>query len=546
VRDLNWLRSHRAQLTPQQTHADLEFLRTLPGIPLRVHIARSFALEPILPFVELFLRLAGWDPSVKLGEFNQWRQELQTVEADVLWMALRLEDLVPGLRERPVRTEAEIESTADEVIAQLALPPNALMNRFVSSTPQLVPVAERVNRRLAVNWVALDEVCARIGWRQAFDYRFEAMAAIPYARPVLFALAREFAATLLRQGGRRIKCIVCDCDHTLWGGVVGELGTDIVLGDSYPGSAYKDFQRVLLGFYHQGVLLAINSRNNPEDVLEVLDRHPHQLLRREHFACIEVHWGDKAEALTRIAEELNVGLDTLLFIDDDPLQCARVASAHPNVLVVQQPSSPLDVPFSLTGVDELRGGPLTGEDLQRTQMVLQNQQRAAISLDEFYADLDTELELWWDNPKQLERAVQLAQKTNQFKLTAELPKGQQVVTGALRDRFGELGVIGVALISGDQRCARLDNILFSCRALGRGVEKTFLSHLLAQLQSRGVEAVLARWEQLPRNAQTEDFLEQCGFQPTAEERNYRFEFGRDSLPLAATWINVRTHSADER
>ena len=603
----SWLKANRDLLTAQDCARVQSFLAGLPegppsrgaaggvsegppsrgaaggvseGVPLRLRVARSIALETMVPFLEMFLTLAGWQATVVLGEFGQWRQELLGAgEHEVFWLVVGAEDLVSDLKQRPLRTPAEIEAAALEVTDSLFPYLEAALgrgvkrlavNRFCAPPqplPELAALAEAVNRRLAASslpilWVGLDRVCQRVGAQAAFDYRYQQMASLPYARATLFGLARELAAGLLAHTGRRVKALVLDCDNTLWGGIVGELGRDIELGDNLPGIGFKDFQRVLLSYHGRGVMLAINSRNNPEDVLDILREHPHQLLKEAHFSAIELHWGDKAEALVRIARKLNVGLDSLVFIDDDPLQCARVATAHPLVTVIQQGESPLDVPFCLSGLDELQGAELTEEDLRRNEMMQQQRQREAVrtqlSLDDFYQGLGTRLDVFWDEPSHFERAVQLARKTNQFKLTPFVPQlqqlgqaGTQTVTCSLRDRFGDMGIIGVAVIAldgEDRSLARLDNVFLSCRALGRGVETALMRELLGALAAAGKTRVLASWAASQRNAQTRDYLPQCGFREiecdSNQERSFEIDLNHEPRPIgteASGWIEVVAH-----
>ena len=556
---LSWLKAQRSQLRPQDADVCLGFLRTLRGRPLHLRIARGYALEPALPFVELYLRIAGFEPRVELGAFGQWRQELaQSSTQDLLWLAVRLEDLLPGLTERA--WEAERGPGGPAPLPRGGRRPLAL-TRFVAPPhphPQLPALARRLNQLLdealgpAVVWVDLEKACSEVGWRHAFDYRFDAMARIPYTPPVLMALARELAAAWLRRCGRSIKCIVSDGDNTMWGGIAGELGAaGVALGDTFPGSAFKDFQRVLLHHHRQGVMLALNTRNDPEVVHAILRDHPHQVLRQEHFLSLHAHWEDKADHLERIARELDIGLDSLLFVDDDPRQCARVSTAHPQVLVVQQSDSPLQVPFALSDIDELQAGELTSEDRGRNQMMQdarrRTQSRERMTVESFEASLGSVAELYIDHAPHVTRAVQLLQTTNQFHCSGWRPGPEDVrallhapfpnllATCSLRDCFGDLGLVGVGLVrvGTADGPARLENLAISCRALGRGLETAFLRHLLEHCKNAGLDGLHALWRPLPRNQQTESFFPRHGFRVVSEspeETVYAFSFPRRPAP----------------
>ena len=187
----------------------------------------------------------------------------------------------------------------------------------------------------------VDSLAAYYGYRQAMSPEMLHMARIPFSESFLVPLAKRVLSHIKAQKGLLRKCLVLDCDHTLWGGIVGEDGCDgIRLGPDSPGREFVDFQRAVLELHRQGTILAINSKNNPEERFKVLREHPHMVLREEHFAAIEVNWNDKPSNMHRIAESLNIGIDSMVFVDDNPAERALMRSALPAVCTLELPASP--------------------------------------------------------------------------------------------------------------------------------------------------------------------------------------------------------------
>ena len=225
----------------------------------------------------------------------------------------------------------------------------------------------------------LDQVMMEIGRRAFFDDRLWYSARFPFSADA----AREVARRIIAAGSvlklPKAKVIVLDADNTLWGGIIGEDGINgIALGPDYPGNAYVAFQRRILDFQQRGFILALCSKNNPDDVCQVFKEHPHQLLRNEHFAAQRVNWLPKVDNLVSLAKELNLGLDSFVFVDDSAHECAAVRHRLPEVEVIQTPAKPLQIPTCLDRVGRLEILSLTVEDLARTQMYAQERLRTRV------------------------------------------------------------------------------------------------------------------------------------------------------------------------
>ena len=392
----------------------------------------------------------------------------------------------------------------------------------------------------------LDEVLLQVGRTNFFDQRLWYSARFPFTS----VAAREIARRIVNLGAviklPKAKVIVLDADNTLWGGIVGEDGIDgIALGPDYPGNTFMDFQRRLLDFQQRGFILALCSKNNPSDLDQVLKEHPHQLLRDEHFAARRVNWLPKPDNLISLAEELNLGLESFIFVDDSDHECAAVRQQLPQVEVVQTPARSIDIPACLELVSRLEVLSLTAEDLVKTEMYAQERKRremkdqvtgSGVGVDEYLTSLKMKMLVNFNNTAHLARLSQLTQKTNQFNLTTRryselqiqefiLDRDCLVADFSLADVFGHSGIAGMAIVRfSDERQAELDTFLMSCRVIGREAESAFLHCLLRQLAKQGVQEFAADFLPTPKNELVKNFLSDQGFEKSPDGR-YRSYLG---------------------
>lgn len=351
---------------------------------------------------------------------------------------------------------------------------------------------------------------SRHGARNWYDDRMRLYARSPIANAMLPELAAEYLKFVCAFAGLAKKCLVVDLDNTLWGGVVGEDGlAGIRLGADYPGNAYVEFQRYLLGLSRRGVLLAIASKNNPEDVDEVFATHRSMVLGPQHFAAREVHWEPKSRSLARIAQRLAIGLEHMVFADDNPAECAEVRGVLPMVRVIELPPQPERYVPILQEAALFETLAVSAEDLRRSDLY---RQRAAAetaradsigSIEDYYRDLAMELTVAPVEKATLARTAELIRKTNQFNVTtvrhseAEVAKRSEdprwiVATFRVTDRFGDNGIVGVVMAEQIGEIVDVDTLLMSCRVIGRTVETAMLAYLCDEARRRGAKAIRAR------------------------------------------------------
>ena len=345
---------------------------------------------------------------------------------------------------------------------------------------------------------------------------------IPYTETYYTALGTALVRRAHAITRRPYKVIALDCDDTLWQGVCGEDGPGGVTLDA----PRVELQRFMAERRNVGMLLAMASKNNETDVLEAFERHPEMPLGLRDFAAWRINWDSKADNLAGLAKELNVGLDSFIFVDDNPKECAEVESSVPEVLSVPLPAQLAETSHFLRHIWAFDTGVVTGDDRKRSESYARNREfgnelRAASSLSEFLGRLGLEVRIAPFSPAELGRVAQLTQRTNQFNFTtirrseAEVDRlvkhgGYECFTVHVTDRFGDYGLTGAVLATTGGGELIIDTFLLSCRVLGRGVEHRVLAFLARHASERRLKSVVARFESTPKNAPARQFLDSIG------------------------------------
>ena len=342
------------------------------------------------------------------------------------------------------------------------------------------------------------------------------------------------AGIAVQRGVGRRKVAAVDLDDTLWGGVVGELGpTGVDVGEEGVALAFQDFQRELVRLHDSGVLIALCTKNDPEYALAAFG-HPSMVLRHEHVVAERVNWQDKATNLRELAEELDLGLDSFVFLDDNPREREWVRQALPMVAVPELPADPTERPAFIARGPWFRTLTVTDADRKRSasyraQGDRRRAQASAASFEDYLASLEQRLTIEPVTEATVPRTAQLCQRTNQFNLTtrrhteADIERmladpAHDLVTLSVSDRFGDSGITGVAITLHTDGRAELDTLLLSCRLLGRRVEDAFLAVLARRARQRGARTFIGAYGPTDRNAQVASFFPDRGFTPIGECR----------------------------
>lgn len=543
----------------------------LPFLPYRLAILRSYTVEPIVPLLRAAAFVNGIDLTVHLGEFNTYAQEildgnnsLYKFKPDAAILAVQTRDIVPELwfKYPDLRMEdasAAIKRTASEfrnwahvfrshskahlIIHNLEQP--ALSSQGVfdnqSASGQYAAI-RRINQELGelvhdvpgtyiLDYDALVARHGRLRWQDEGKWL---TVRLPIAAGQLINMAEEWLRFLHPLAGKIAKVLVLDLDNTLWGGIVGEDGIDgIRIGVEYPGAAFQALQRVILDLYRRGILLAICSKNNPEDAMAVLEKHPGMLLRPQHFAAMRINWVDKPQNLHEIADELNVGIDSLALLDDNPVERRRVRYDVPEVTVIDLPENPMEYARTLQECPVFERLTLSAEDRERPKYYVAERERAQLeqssaSREDFLLGLRQQAEVACVSSATLSRVAQLTQKTNQFNLTTKRYSEQeisrmvslpeyQVYSMQVKDRFADNGLVGVAITRDRDSTCEVDTFLLSCRVIGRSVETALLSYLTDRARTRGNRELRGWYLPTKKNAPAREFYSAHGF--TMVEQN---------------------------
>lgn len=404
--------------------------------------------------------------------------------------------------------------------------------------------------------IDLSPAIAVLGTRNAFDLRYYFRNKAPYSLALLDALGRLVTTTTRAYGTCFCKALVLDCDNTLWGGVLGEAGEGGIKLDpfEYPGNVYWRVQQELAGLQSRGVLICLASKNNPEDVDKVLASHPHMVLRDSKLTIKKINWESKVVNLRSIAAELNIGLDSMVFVDDSAFECELARSQLPMVRTHQVPAAIADYPALIEEIMALfptSGDPAdkTGQYRARAEAI-QDQARFE-SEDEYLDSLGINVTFRHNARDRIPRISELTMKSNQFNLTTRrYTEGQlfalmddrnaAVLSFEVSDRFGDAGLTAVAILQFSDNAAVVDSLLMSCRIIGRGIEAAVWNCLLQTASERGVRSMEAEYIPTGKNAQVADYYDRMGLirlDAPGTTRRYRSQI--DTLAnTTPRWIEV--------
>ncbi len=385
-------------------------------------------------------------------------------------------------------------------------------------------------RATDISYVDTDAIAAHLGKAAWFDDRNWHWAKIALSSRALPVLARHAAAVLAARLGLSRRCLVVDLDNTLWGGVIGDDGLGgIKLGNGPDGEAFQEFQRAIRALASRGVVLAACSKNDPEIAREPFLKHPDMILKLEDFAAFEASWEPKSNSIKKISETLDLGLSSLTFVDDNPYEREQVRSVFPMVDVIHLPEDPAGYAAALSAYPYFELPSFTAEDRDRGRQyrargAARKLQQEAPSLAEYQARLNMVATLAPVDQLNLDRVVQLINKTNQFNLTTRRRSREEVLQLLgnsdcdmfhlrLRDCFADHGIVGVAIGRQQNTALEIDTLLMSCRVIGRDVEQVIVNELISCARRRGCSEIIGYYLPTDRNALVADLYPRLGFEP---------------------------------
>ncbi|WP_425449709.1 HAD-IIIC family phosphatase [Dethiothermospora halolimnae] len=372
----------------------------------------------------------------------------------------------------------------------------------------------------------------KIGRDNFYSKKMWYLGSIVYSIGGQKALEKEILRYTKAVEGKRKKCLILDLDNTLWGGVIGEEGIDnIELSEFKEGARYKDFQKRIKELKETGVILAIVSKNNHEDAIEVFSSHEHMVLKEDDFVNIKINWDTKIKNINDLSEELNIGLDSFVFIDDNPVERESVKMALPQVEVPNFPEDTSELEKLITELyyDYFLSIKATDEDKKKSQMYRANIKRkeelkGSGSFDEFLKSLKTKIKIWKAKEVDIDRIAQLTQKTNQFNLTTKRytnhdirnfinSEEYDVYVAAVEDKFGDNGKTVVLIIKKHykEKTVEIDTFLMSCRVMGRFIENTIINFIENNYRDKGYEKLMCYYYPTKKNKPVSKLFERYGY-----------------------------------
>ncbi|WP_421654967.1 HAD-IIIC family phosphatase [Leptothermofonsia sp. ETS-13] len=547
------------------------------GYQQAIAIAATFTAEPIEASLAFWVKELDLPLSIRIAPYNQVFQELLNPTSllsqnqGVNVILLRFED---WRRDQVTGDEAVLMKKVEQNLQDLIAAIQTTVTH--SSTPHLLCLCPDSPTALAVpGWA---QFCQRLEAQMVtqltqinglylvtskdfalypvedyYDPQRDKLGHIPFTPLFFTALSTVLARKIYTLKSAPYKVIVLDCDNTLWKGVVGEDG---VMGIQIP-PAWKTLQEFMVAQQQAGMLICLCSKNVEHDVLEVFQQRSEMPLKLENIVSWRINWLPKSENIRSLAQELNLGLDSFIFMDDNPVECAEMRASCPEVLTLQLPGES-DIPRFLQHVWAFDHLKVTEEDRQRTTLYKQNIERdrfqqEALTIEDFLAGLELKIEISEPSPDQIQRVAQLTQRTNQFNFTtirrseSEIQQlaqaGLECCCVEVRDRFGDYGLVGVMIFGKDATALNIDTFLLSCRVLGRGVEHAMLIHLAKIAQQEGLSLVNAPFIPTKKNQPALNFLESVAAD-YKQETETGFNFSLPTDVAAAVAYSPHTGGAE--
>jgi FkbH-like protein len=516
----------------------------------KIAILSNIMVHQSKEICEYSLRIESVNAKVLLGEYDNIVQDsakFQDANAIVIfWDTYNFIDGFQYKAESLSNLEFEnivekVETEIDLVLNNLKDSSLVLINKFSSlifdqfslSNSRINKLVLRLNVYLEekcssnVKIIDIDKVVSRLSIKSSIDLRYYYSSKTLYSIDFYKKYFEYIKPIFLSTTGKIKKALIFDCDNTLWKGILGEDGFDNI-------RIYQEIQYLALHLAKKGVIIGICSKNNPNDVNEVLKSHPDMILRDENIVIKKINWNNKLLNLKSIAEDLNIGLDSLVFIDDSSFEVELIRRELPDIKVFQVPSREYEYGAMMRNISNLFYSPSkTEEDSAKTQMYKNQVKRIegrveAGNIEDYLASLDLSITVYVDDLSQVSRISQLTQKTNQFNLTTKryseteiknfiLNNDKLVLSIEVDDKYGVSGLTGLAILC--KKISKIDTLLLSCRVLGRNIEYKFMEVIVNMAKKHNIKFLNSEYIKTQKNQQVEGFYNRCGFNTIIKSDN---------------------------
>ncbi|UCH94256.1 MAG: amino acid adenylation domain-containing protein [Candidatus Aminicenantes bacterium] len=519
-------------------------LRTAPAAkPVKLAVSATFIPDPVKEYIKWWGKQFALEIDTAFAPYNQVFQELLdetgliSANLGVNVLLIRFEDWIRDVHLPDKEICEKLERDFQELVRIFKNKPKTVpylvgifpVSMYLSLSPHLIDylenmyvrwkkIIEETTNAYITDFTSLGELYDII---EVFDAVTDREGHLPFKDEYYAAIGTTIGRKLCGLYNPPFKVIVLDCDNTLWGGICGEDGPTGVRVEDH----YRELQVFMLQKYNEGMLLTICSKNNEADVWDVFEKNPRMLLKKKHFVGWKINWKTKSENIKELAQELNLGIDSLIFVDDSPVECSEVMSNCPEVFTLQLPENPAAIPLFLKHVWAFDRLIVTDEDRTRSRMYLtekkrKESQKQSLSLKDFLSGLEIKVAVNVMKNSHISRVSQLTQRTNQFNLSTirrneseimslTLNKGTRCWVIEVSDRFGDYGLVGVIITREKPGHCHLfiDTFLLSCRVLGREVEETVLVGLKTYCRQRGLKTLEADFYPTKKNQPFLNFLQ---------------------------------------
>jgi FkbH-like protein len=559
--------------------------------PYEIGILSNVTINSFKEVLEYKCRLNSIEPNIEIGNFDNVVQDSATFSSKnlviIFYDTLNIIDNVSGFfedinEETFNQLKQKLFSEIDIIFSNLKKCASIIFNLFssayyssqigtVSKVEELVSELNLYlsnNKPQNVSLNNIDEIYVNEGIKNSIDYRFYNSSKAPYTFNFFKNYSLSIDHILLKNTGKLKKAIIFDCDNTLWKGIIGEDGVegiDMSTSSNY-GKFFNLVQHIAVYLSKKGVIIGLCSKNNESDVIEVLKNHNDIILKEENIVIKKVNWTDKATNLKHIAQELNIGADSLVFVDDSSFEINLIKQQLPEVISIQVPEKISDYPtLLLKNIYAYFNLTPTLDDVKKTEMYKQQFERENskdnfASINDYLSSLKIELKIIKDDADYVTRLSQLTQKTNQFNLTTyrysetEIEQfiksnNAHVYAMFVKDKFGDSGLTGVCIAKEDINNPThiiVDSLLMSCRIIGRKIEYVYMNTIITDLEKRGYKTLSANYIPTKKNAQVQSFYDSIGLnlQPSNnEEKHYTMQLS-NFIANNAEYIKVTSNNSE--
>ena len=553
--------------------------------PYKISILTNFTCNQLDPVLSYHLRGMKINPIIKIGNYdnivqdsyNCLNDDLVIINYDLVSIFSKHSNFFENFNEDEINElYNSITNDIDLILNNLKQIPTVVFNSFsgfgtyVNSviTSKVLIFANRLNQYLYskketnLNILDINVAVAKVGIENSYDVRMFYVSKTLYSISFWKEYVYELSPIIFKNTGRLKKAIIFDCDNTLWKGILGEdgIGGIDMAAESNVGQIFNRIQQIAVWLSKQGVIVGLCSKNNLDDVDKVLTEHPDMALKKEHIVISKVNWDDKATNLRAISEALNIGLDSIVFVDDSAFEINLVREQIPEVLSHQVPKKLEGYPSELLSIIQ-RNFHLSGnkDDLEKTkqykaQFVREEEKSRHKSIEDYLSSIGIEISINENDCSQVPRITQLTQKTNQFNLTTKRytenqikgfieGKSHKIFSVKVKDKFGESGLSAIVIVNENHPIVDIDTFILSCRIMGRNIEKAIMNFIIDYYSNLGFKEIFSAYFPTVKNKPVLKLYEGFGFEikKADEDKKYYKVKISEYVHQKVNYVKVNNH-----